>query len=54
MDFDNFCIYGNGNECPLQVSYLLIYFTCVVNMTSLSLSWHWWAATGYVCCTCGD
>ena len=43
--FNNFYISGNGNECPLQVSYLLIYFTCDVHMTSLSLSWHWWAAT---------
>jgi len=45
MDFNSFYISGNGNECPLQVSYLLIYFTCDVNMTSLSCSWHWWAAT---------
>jgi len=45
MDFSNFYIYGNGNEYSLEVSYLLIYFTCDVNMTSMSLSWHWWAAT---------
>jgi len=54
MDFNNFYISGNGNECPLQlqVSYLLIYFTCDVNMTSLSLSpsWHWWAATVSAAC----
>ena len=37
MDFNNFYISGNGNECPLQVSYYLIYFTCDVNMTSLSV-----------------
>ena len=30
--------YVKGNEYPLQVSYLLIYFTSDVNMTSLSLS----------------
>jgi len=45
MDFNNFYIPRNGNECPLHVSYLLIYYTCDVNMTSLSHSWHWWAAT---------
>jgi len=45
MDFNNFYISENGNECPLQVSYLLIYYTCDVHMTSLSYSWHWWAAT---------
>jgi len=39
MDFNNFYISGNKNEYPLQVSYLLIYFTCHVNMTSLSLSY---------------
>jgi len=27
------------------VNYLLINFTCDVNMMSLSRSWHWWAAT---------
>jgi len=26
MDFNNFCTSENGNEYPLQVSYLLIYF----------------------------
>jgi len=31
MDFNNFCISGNMNECPLHVSYLLIYFTCDVD-----------------------
>jgi len=44
---------GNGNECPLDVSYLLIYFTCDVNMTSPSHSWHWWAAFS-ICCICGE
>jgi len=39
-----------GNECPPQVSYLLIYFTCNVNMMSLSRSWHWWAATSSAAC----
>jgi len=34
----------------MQVSYLLIYFTCDVNMTSLSRSWHWWAATASAAC----
>jgi len=28
MDFNNFYTSGNGNECPLQVRYLLIYFRC--------------------------
>jgi len=50
MDFNNFYISRNGNECPLQVSYLLIYFTCDVNMTSLSRSWHWRAATVSAAC----
>jgi len=27
------------------MSYLLIYFTSDINMTSPSLSWHWWAGT---------
>ena len=37
MDFNNFYISGNTNECPLQICYLLIYFTCdvPVNITSL-------------------
>jgi len=39
---------GNGNECPLQVSYSLIYFTCNINMTSVS--WHWWAAAASAAC----
>jgi len=50
MDFDNFYVSGNGNECPLQASYLLIYFICDVNMTSLSCSWHGWAATASAAC----
>jgi len=37
MDFNNFYISGNGNEWPRQVCYLLIYFTCDVNMTLSSL-----------------
>ena len=41
---------GNGNECPLQVSYLLIYFTCDVNMAWLSRWWHWWAPTASAAC----
>jgi len=48
MDFNNFYISANGNEYPLQVSYLLIYFTCDVHMTSLS--WHWWATTASAAC----
>jgi len=49
MDFNNFYISGNGNKCPLQVSYLLIYFMCDVNMTSRSMSLScWWAATAWV------
>jgi len=50
MDFNNFYISGNGNECLVQVSYLLVYFTCDVNMTSLSRSRHWWAATSSAAC----
>jgi len=50
MDFNNFYMAGNGNECPPQISCLLIYFTCEVNMTSLSRSWHWWAATASAAC----
>jgi len=48
--FNNFYVSGNGNECPLQVSCLLIYLICDVNMTSLSRSWHWWAATASAAC----
>jgi len=44
MDFNNLYISGNGNAYPLQMSYLLIYFPSDVSRTSLSLSWHWWAA----------
>jgi len=50
MDFNNFDISRNGNECPPQVSCLLIYFTCDVSMTSLSRSWHWRAATASAAC----
>ena len=52
MGYNKFYISGNGNECPLQASYLFMYFICDVNMTSLSRSWHWWA--GSVCCMCGE
>jgi len=38
MDFNDFYMSGNGNERAPQVSYLVIYFTCDVNMTSLSRS----------------
>jgi len=38
MGVNNSYMSGNGNEYPLQVSYLLIYFTCDVNVTSLSRS----------------
>jgi len=48
MDFNNCYVSGNGNECPPQVSYSLIYFTRDVNMTSLWRSWHWWATTASV------
>jgi len=50
MDFNNFYISGNGNECRPQASCLLIYFTGDVNMTSLSRWWHWWAATASAVC----
>jgi len=50
MDFNSFYISRNGNECRPQVSYLLVYFTCDVNITSLSRSWHWWAATASAAC----
>jgi len=50
MDFNNFCMSGNGNEYPLQICYLLIYFACDRNVTSLSLSWHWWAVTASGAC----
>jgi len=52
MGSNSFYISGNGNECPLQLSYLLIYFTRNVNMTSLTVMfmtlvscdsiWHVW------------
>jgi len=35
---------------PSARSYLLTYFTCDVNMTSLSLSWHRWAAIPSAVC----
>ena len=35
MDFNNFYMSGNGNECPLQLSHSLIYFMCEVNITQL-------------------
>jgi len=47
--FNNFYISRNENECPPQLSYLLI-FTCDVNMTSLSRWWHWWAETASAAC----
>jgi len=34
----------------MQITYLLTYFTCDVNMTLLSRSWHWWAATASAAC----
>ena len=53
MDFNNFYIYGNGNEYLLQVSYLLNYFTCDVNMTSLSHSCFMLRMScDSVCCMC--
>jgi len=36
MDFNNFYMSGKGNEDSLPVSYLLIYYTYDVYMTSLS------------------
>jgi len=45
-------ISGNGNECLPHT--VFIYFTCDVNMTSLSHSWHWWALSCCVCCMCGE
>ena len=50
MDFNDFYMSGNGNERAPQVSYLVIYFTCDVNMTSLSRSWPWWATTESAAC----
>jgi len=50
MDFNNFHMSRNGNECPLQVSYLRIYFTCNVNTTLVSRSWQCWAATASAAC----
>ena len=44
MDFNNFYISGNRNECPLQVSFLLIYFICDVSMTSLYVSHYAWCS----------
>ena len=46
----NIYISGNGKECPPQVTYLLIYFTCDLNKASLSRSRHWWAATASAAC----
>ena len=50
MDFNIFYISGNGNDYPLCVSNLLIYFAYDLNMTSLSRSRHWWAATAFAAC----
>ena len=38
MDFNNFYIPGNKNECPLQISYLLIYYIFDVNIMPLYFS----------------
>ena len=35
MDFNNFYISGNRNEYTLQISCVLVYFICDVNVTSL-------------------
>jgi len=35
---------------PSASKLLFIYFTCDVNMTSLSRSRHWWAATASAAC----
>ena len=40
MYFNNFYISTNRNEWPLQVSYLVIYFLCNVNMMLLYVSHH--------------
>jgi len=50
MDFNNFCMFGNGNKCCPQLSSLFIYFTCDVNMTSLPRWWHWRTATASASC----
>ena len=41
MNINNFYISRNRNEYPLQISCLLIYFICDVNMTSLSRKIKW-------------
>jgi len=48
MGFNNFYTSSNENECPLQVTYLLIYFTCDVNVTLMSCKFD------SVCCMCGE
>jgi len=67
-NFSNFPadISGNGNECPLHINYLLIYFTCDVNMTSLSRTarvaqlravgdwWRSWTMANTLACLCSD
>jgi len=35
MDFDSFYMSGNRNDCPLQISCLLMYFISDINMKSL-------------------
>jgi len=49
MDFNNFYITGNGHEYPLRMRYLLMYFTCDVNMTFMTLM-----SCNSLCCMCGE
>jgi len=54
------CDHNSGKTCSILIFftylawksaiYLFIYFTCDVNVTSLSHSWHWWAATVSAAC----
>jgi len=38
MDFKDFYMFGNRNECPLQMNCLLVYFICDLNMTPFEFS----------------
>jgi len=46
----NFTYLETGMNALCKYSHLHNYFTCDVNMTSLSRSWHWWAATASAAC----
>ena len=53
MDFDNFCMSGNGNEYPRQVRYLLIYCICGVSKYGVTVTFMTMMSCDRVCFMCG-